>query len=210
MCRSWSKPGVFRCIGSGEAWTRPCRRHRNVCPLTRYKHRLLSTTGCCLLARTDSRPARSSRRPDRRQLFRLLMLSCRSSLSKDIKLLVLRQEISVLRRQVNRPQIRPEERMSLAVLQRLRPTSERISSLVTPATLRRRHRELVRRKWRRPHRVRSRHRVSGASEAKAGTETGYLVLHRSEYPKDPDWRSDRWSNQPLLVHADRLQSLRGT
>ena len=43
--------------------------------------------------------------------------------------------------------------MVLAVLQRLRPVWERTSSLVTPDTLRRWHRELVRRKWTQPHRV---------------------------------------------------------
>jgi putative transposase len=88
-----------------------------------------------------------------RQLFRLVLFSCRSSRSKDIELLVLRQEVSVLRRQVKRPKVRPEERIILYVLQRLRPACERISSLVTPDTLRRWHRELVRRKWRQPHRV---------------------------------------------------------
>ena len=95
-----------------------------------------------------------------RQLFQLVLLSCRSSRSKDIEVLVLRQEVSILRRQVNRPQIRPEERVVLAVLQRLRPACERISSLVTPDTLRRWHRELVRRKWCRPHRVNPRRRIA--------------------------------------------------
>ena len=94
-----------------------------------------------------------------RQLFRLVLLSCRSSRSKDIELLVLRQEVIVLRRQVNRPRIRPEERMVLSLLQRLRPARERLSSLVTPDTLRRWHRELVRRKWTRPHRVNPRRRI---------------------------------------------------
>ncbi len=55
-----------------------------------------------------------------RQLFRLVLLACRSSRSKDIELLVLRQEVGVLRRQVSRPKVRPEERILLTVLQRLR------------------------------------------------------------------------------------------
>jgi putative transposase len=93
--------------------------------------------------------ARSSSSPTRR----------RSSPSKDIELLVLRQENSVLCRQVNRPRIRPEERIVLSLLQRLRPTRERLSSLVTPDTLRRWHRELIRRKWSRPHRVNPRRRI---------------------------------------------------
>ena len=95
-----------------------------------------------------------------RQMFRLVLLTCRSSRSKDIELLVLRQEVGVLRRQVSRPKVRPEERIVLTVLQRLRPVSERMSSLVTPDTIRRWHRELVRRKWTRPHRMTPRRAVS--------------------------------------------------
>jgi putative transposase len=74
-----------------------------------------------------------------RQVFRLLLLCCRTSRSKDIEVLVLLQEVAILRRQVNRPQVEPEEHMVLAVLQRLRPIWERTSSLVTPDTLRRWH-----------------------------------------------------------------------
>ena|ERR1039458_2039785 len=50
--------------------------------------------------------------------------------------------------------------MVLAVLQRLRPAWERTSSLVTPDTLRRWHRELIRRKWNQPHRVNPKRAVS--------------------------------------------------
>lgn len=91
-----------------------------------------------------------------RQVLRLLLLCCRRSRSKDIEILVLRQELDVLRRQYPRPQIRPEERVVLTVLQWLRPVRERLSFLVTPDTLRRWHRELVRRKWHYPHRIVSR------------------------------------------------------
>jgi putative transposase len=88
-----------------------------------------------------------------RQVLRLLLLSCRSSRSKDLELLVLRQELAVLRRQVPHPKTRREERLVLTVLQYLRPARERLSNLFTPDTLRRWHRELVRRKWDRPHRI---------------------------------------------------------
>jgi putative transposase len=73
--------------------------------------------------------------------------------SKDLELLVLRQELAVLRRQVPHPKTRREERFVLTVLQYLRPARERFSNLFAPDTLRRWHRELVGRKWDRPHRV---------------------------------------------------------
>jgi putative transposase len=95
-----------------------------------------------------------------RQLFWAVLLACRSSRSRDIELLVLRQQVAVLRRQVSRPKVRGEELILLTVLQRLRPVSERMSSLVTPDTLRRWHREIVRRKRTRPHRVPPRKAIS--------------------------------------------------
>jgi hypothetical protein len=57
------------------------------------------------------------------------LLTCRSSRSKDLELLVLRQEIAVLRRQVPHPKTTHEERLVLTVLQRLRPLRERLSNL---------------------------------------------------------------------------------
>jgi putative transposase len=88
-----------------------------------------------------------------RHVLRIALLACRSSRSKDIELLVLRQEVDVLRRQHPHPRIRPEERLVLTVLQWLRPARERLSLLITPDTLRRWHRELVKRKWHFGHRV---------------------------------------------------------
>jgi putative transposase len=133
--------------------------HQEICPLTRPIHRTAFPPGSWqgvgqnldMLVRLIAVIGR--------QLLRLVLLSSRSSRSKDIELLVLRQEVTVLRRQVNRPRIRPEERIVLSLLQWLRPARQRLSSLVTPDTLRRRHRELVRRKWTRPHRVNPRRRI---------------------------------------------------
>ena len=124
-----------------------------------------------------------------RQLFSLLLLCCRTSRSKDIELLVLRQEVAILRRQVNRPQVRPEERMVLAVLQRLRPAWERTSSLVTPDTLRRWHRELTRRKWTQPHRVTPKRAVS--------QQTQLLVWRLSK--ENPLWGYQRIQGELLKL-----------
>src|SRR5438034_10021755 len=69
---------------------------------------------------------------------------------KDVELLVLRHELEVLRRQVARPKLRAADRalLAAAVCQLPRPSRGRL--LVTPRTLLRWHRALVRRKWRQP------------------------------------------------------------
>src|SRR5207249_242356 len=66
--------------------------------------------------------------------------------SRDVELLVLRHELTILRRQISRPRLRRRDRMFLAVASRLLERSCWRSFLVTPQTLLRWHRELVRRK----------------------------------------------------------------
>jgi putative transposase len=69
---------------------------------------------------------------------------------KDVELLVLRHELEVLRRQVARPQLRAADRALLAAAACHLPRPSREARLVTPRTLLRWHRALVRRKWRQP------------------------------------------------------------
>ncbi|HEY2267379.1 MAG TPA: integrase core domain-containing protein [Streptosporangiaceae bacterium] len=76
-----------------------------------------------------------------------MALLARSSASKDAELLVLRQEVAVLRRQNPRPKLDWADRMVLATLARLLPGPGRMSRLVTPDTLLRGHRRLVRWRW---------------------------------------------------------------
>jgi putative transposase len=80
-------------------------------------------------------------------LLKLLLRSGRRVDAKDIELLVLRHQLEVLRRQVERPQLRPSDRALLAAAGRLLPPGRRHGLLVTPQTLLRWHRELVRRRW---------------------------------------------------------------
>jgi transposase InsO family protein len=64
-----------------------------------------------------------------------------------LEIVVLRHELSVLRRQVGRPQLRQSDRTLLASASRLLPRSRWGSFLVTPTTLLRWHRRLVARRW---------------------------------------------------------------
>jgi len=86
-------------------------------------------------------------------LLQLLMGSWRSEFAKDVELLVLRHQLLVLRRQQPRPSFRAADRAFLAALSRMLQPRVRHGLIVTPQTLLRWHRELVRRRWTQPHRT---------------------------------------------------------
>jgi len=85
-------------------------------------------------------------------VLRLLVRSRSGELAKDVELLVLRHQLVVLRRQERRASLRPADRAFLAALTRVLPQRRRHGLIVTPQTLLRWHRELVRRKWAQPRR----------------------------------------------------------
>jgi len=83
-------------------------------------------------------------------LLRLVAGGRRSELAKDVELLVLRHELAVLRRQHPRPRMSPADRALFAGLVRLLPRSRRAGLVVSPRTVLRWHRDLVRRRWAQP------------------------------------------------------------
>jgi putative transposase len=82
-----------------------------------------------------------------RALTCLLVLQGASDGAKDLEILVLRQQLRVLRRQAGHPRFTALDRVLLAAASRVLPRDRWASFLVTPQTLLRWHRELVRRKW---------------------------------------------------------------
>ncbi|HEY3689795.1 MAG TPA: integrase core domain-containing protein [Pseudonocardiaceae bacterium] len=96
-----------------------------------------------------------------RQLMAWLGLLARSSQSKNTEILVLRHEVAVLRRQVSSPRLTWADRATFAALTRLLSQSGRLHRIVTPATILRWHRDLVKRRWTQPRR----HRTGGRRTA---------------------------------------------
>ena len=85
--------------------------------------------------------------------IQLLALLARGDAAKDLEILVLRHQLTVLRRQVPRPKLQPADRALLAAVSRVLPRARWSCFLVKPETLLRWHRRLVAGAWTYPHRT---------------------------------------------------------
>jgi putative transposase len=81
------------------------------------------------------------------RLFAVVVLLFRSSGSKELEIVVLRHELSILRRQTKRPQLREADRALLAALSRALPRRSWSVFVVSPRTLLRWHQRLIARRW---------------------------------------------------------------
>lgn len=125
-----------------------------------------------------------------------MLLRFRGDAAKDIEILVLRHQLAVLRRQVNRPALQPADRVLLAALSRILPRNRWNTFMVTPATLLRWHRDLVARKWTYPRKTPGR--------PAARQEIRRLVLRLAS-------QNPTWGHRRIQGRADRarLPGLRG-
>ena len=111
------------------------------------------------------------------RILEVVRLERRHDSELAIEIVILRHEVSVLRRQVARPGLRPADRAVLAGLSRLLSPAHGRHFFVQPETLLRWHRDLVRRRWTYPR------RRSGRPALPAGTVQIVLRLAM----ENPTW-----------------------
>jgi putative transposase len=85
------------------------------------------------------------------RLLELIVLFARGDRENELEILILRHELSILRRQVDQPRFEPHDRLLLATLSRMLPRRCWNVFFVRPETFLRWHRRLVARRWTYPH-----------------------------------------------------------
>jgi putative transposase len=121
--------------------------------------------------------------------IQLLALLARGDAAKDLELMVLRHQLSVLRRQLPRPKLEPADRALLAAISRILPRSRWSCFLVKPDTLLRWHRRLVAGAWTYPR------RGAGRPQLDAGVQALIVRLAR----ENPRWGYQRIKGELLRL-----------
>ena len=116
------------------------------------------------------------------RLLGLVVLCARGDASKELEIVVLRHELSILRRQVRKPAFTSRDRLLLSAFSRILPRRSWPVFLVRPETLLRWHRRLVARRWTYAHRSPGRPPVDESVRelivklARENTSWGYLRI----------------------------------
>jgi putative transposase len=121
--------------------------------------------------------------------IQLLALLTRGDAAKDLELLVLRQQLTVLRRQLPRPRLEPADRALPAAVSRVLPRDRWSCLFVTPDTLRRWHRRLVAGAWTYPHR--------GPGRPPLDDEVQQLIIRLAT--ENPRWGYQRLKGELLRL-----------
>jgi transposase InsO family protein len=112
-----------------------------------------------------------------RVLASLARLAVRSGRSKDIEIIILRHQLVVLRRQVERPALGDDDRSLLGAIAQALPRPRRHGWLVTPDTLLRWHRRRIARHWTQPDHTPGR--------PSTGAEVRHLIIEMAT--QNPTW-----------------------
>jgi putative transposase len=121
--------------------------------------------------------------------IQLLALLARGDATKDLEILVLRHQLTVLRRQTPRPNFEPADRALLAAVSRILPRIRWSCFLVKPETLLRWHRCLVAGSWTYAHR--------GAGRPPLDQDVQQLVVRLAK--ENPRWGYRRVQGELLQL-----------
>jgi putative transposase len=138
-----------------------------------------------------------------RRMVGLIAGSSKSELmTTEVEVVVLRHQLMVLERQVGRPRLHRRDRLVMAALSRALPRARWSSFVVTPQTLLRWHRELVRGKW-------TLRRVSGGGRPSISEELRELILRVGR--ENPRWGCLRIRGElaklGIMVSATKIRTL---
>jgi putative transposase len=121
--------------------------------------------------------------------IQLLALLARGDAAKDLEILVLRHQLTVLRRQIQRPKLQPADRALLAAVSRVLPRPRWACFFVQPETLLRWHRRLVPGAWTYPPR--------GLGRPPLDQEVQQLIVRLAK-------ENPRWGYQRIKGELQRL------
>jgi putative transposase len=119
--------------------------------------------------------------------IQLLALLARGDAAKDLEILVLRHQLTVLRRQVPRTGLEPADRALLAAVSRVLPRARWSCFFVKPETLLRWHRRLVAGAWTYPH--------TGAGRPLLDEDVQQLIVRLAK--ENPRWGYQRIQGELL-------------